>query len=414
MTATATRRGSLGRRFGFLWAGSAVSNLGDGILLIAAPLLATQLTRSPTLVAGVTVAFTLPQVLTAIPTGVLSDRMSRSRLITWANLLRAVAAGAVALAAATSGLELVLLYLCVFALGTAEVGADTTTYALVPQIVEHDQLTSANSRIQGTQRLCNDVLGAPLAGPLVAVGAVWAIGAPALLFAVAALLTARVRSPRPEASTATLRHDAMEGLAILWRHRLLRDLAFGGALINAASAAFMSVFVLFAVAPGPMGLPEATYGLLFTALAIGGIAGAATTGRLVARVGLARVIRVAGILIAIGFAAPLLTSAVAPIVVVFTAFGFVALTLNVALVSLRQTLIPSRVLGRVTAAARMIAIGAAPLGSLLGGVVAEAAGLDATFALAVVGGIAAVLVLRRVTPEAIADARASSESGTGA
>ena len=409
--ASSTGRTPLGRSFGRLWGAAASSNLADGILLLAAPLLAVQLTRSPTLVAGVTVAFTLPQIVVALPVGVLADRMRRRRVIVAANLVRLVAAGGLALAAGASGLSLVVLYLGVLALGAAEVAADTTTHAAIPEVVARDRLAAANSRMQGTQRLLNDFVGAPLAGPLVAAGAVWVLGLPAVLFAVAAALATTVPGPVPEPTGTTVRSDLVEGLAHLWRDRLLRDLCVGAAVINAASASFSAVFVLYAVAPGPMGLPETAFGLLIAGNAVGALVGAVVAERVDRHLGLARLVRVGLVVIAVAFAVPVATSAVAPVALAFAVTGTAAMCLNVGVGSLRQLLVPRALLGRVTSAVRMVAMGAMPLGALLGGVIGEVFGLRVVFAIAAAGVVVAMLVLRRVTPEVVADAHRRCDEG---
>lgn len=403
---TRSTAAGFGRRFHHLWAASAASNLADGVILLAAPLLAIQLTRSPALVAGVTVAFTLPQTVAAVPAGVLADRAPRARVIAVANLLRMVAAGGLAAAAGTGGLTLAILYAGVALIGAAEMTADTTTHAAIPQVVERGRLAAANSRIQGTQIALNDFVGAPLAGLLVATAAVAALALPAVLFGLAALLVLRVATPRPGSS---LRGDVVEGIAFMWRSHLVRDLAVAAAVCNLASTAFFSVLVLHAVAPGPMGLDESAYGLLIAAVALGAIGGAVLAERLERLLGLAVIFRAGVALGAAVFALPIATSQAWALGGAFVVLGAVGMCLNVALACLRQLLIPDALLGRVTGAARLIAMGSVPLGGVIGGVIGSSAGLPAVFAFASLTLLAALVFLRRVTSEVVAAARRTAE-----
>jgi MFS family permease len=407
---TRSTAAGFGRRFHHLWAASAASNLADGVILLAAPLLAIQLTRSPALVAGVTVAFTFPQTVAAVPAGVLADRASRARVIAVANLLRMVAAGGLAAAAGTGALTLAILYSGVALIGAAEMTADTTTHAAIPQVVERGRLAAANSRIQGTQIALNDFVGAPLAGLLVATAAVAALALPAVLFGLAALLVLRVATPRHAPRPgSSLRGDVVEGIAFMWRSHLVRDLALAAAVCNLASTAFFSVLVLHAVAPGPMGLDESAYGLLIAAVALGAIGGAVLAERLERLLGLAVIFRAGVALGAAVFALPIATSQAWALGGAFVVLGAAGMCLNVALACLGQLLIPDALLGRVTGAARLIAMGSVPLGGVIGGVIGSSAGLPAVFAFASLTLLAALVFLRRVTSEVVAAARRTAE-----
>src|SRR5262245_35146129 len=115
VTATETSRleatnARLGRRYWQLWGASTVSGLGDGVVLVAFPLLVTSLTRSPQLVAGVMIAQRLPWLLLSLPGGAMADRLDRRRLVATIELLRTAVLGVLALAVATHSLTLGLVY----------------------------------------------------------------------------------------------------------------------------------------------------------------------------------------------------------------------------------------------------------------------------------------------------------------
>ena len=113
------RHAELGKPFLRLWAASGVTNLGDGLTLAAAPLLAASLTRDPLLVAGLTFAQTLPWLLFSLVSGGLVDRLDRKRVIAVAGALRAVLLGTLGVAVALGLANLPLLYITSGARGKA-------------------------------------------------------------------------------------------------------------------------------------------------------------------------------------------------------------------------------------------------------------------------------------------------------
>src|SRR5689334_7448148 len=137
----------LGGRFWRLWLTSGLSNLADGVFKTALPLVAVTLTRDPVLVAGVSTAGTLPWLLLALPAGALADRHDRRRLMLGANTLRALALAASTALLLTGVSSIWLLYAVALVAGCAEVVHDTSAQALLPQVVEREQLTSANGRM---------------------------------------------------------------------------------------------------------------------------------------------------------------------------------------------------------------------------------------------------------------------------
>ena len=125
----------LGRNYGYVWSAAGCSNLGDGIVKIALPLLAVQLTDSPTGVAGVTVASYLPWILLSLPAGALADRLDRRNTMRAVNLARAAVVGGLAVLAANDLSGLALVYVAAFALGTGETLFDTSAQSILPAIV---------------------------------------------------------------------------------------------------------------------------------------------------------------------------------------------------------------------------------------------------------------------------------------
>jgi MFS family permease len=400
-----------------LWTASAGSNLADGIFWIALPLLAIRLTDSPALVAGVAIASRLPWLLFALVAGALADRLDRRRTMILVDLFRAGLLGALALATAAGVANLPLLYLVAFALGVAETLFDTSAQSIMPNLVEGEQLSKANGRLYAVELTMNQFVGPPLGGFLaaIAIGAAFGTGAAAYLLAAASLLLIR-GSFRPvrEGPPTRLHEDIAEGLRYLLGHRLLRVLAIMVGIGNLSSTAAFSVFVLYAVEPGPLGLDEVAFGLMTTALAVGSLVGSFLVERLERLLGRANLLAVSMVSFAATVIAPVLTTNVPLIALIWVVTGAIGIAWNVITVSLRQKIVPDALLGRVNATYRLLAWGTMPLGAALGGLIGETLGLAAVFWI--FGALQAALILGRlvVTEEAIARAESGAPAGAQA
>jgi MFS family permease len=155
----------LGLPFWQLWSASTLSNLADGLVKVALPLVAVTLTDSPGLVAGLTLAVTLPWLLFALPAGVLADRVDRRIAMVTANVVRgaavAVLAVAVLLGLESSAAAIWALYAVALLLGTAETVYDTSAQSILPQVVPRDRLPRANGRLIAAELTANEFVGPP-------------------------------------------------------------------------------------------------------------------------------------------------------------------------------------------------------------------------------------------------------------
>ena len=376
----------LGVGFHRLWAASAVSNLGDGVTMVAGPLLLASVTGDPALIAGGVFVQQLPWLLFALVSGVWADRFDRCRLIVAVDLVRAAAMGGLAVAVATDQAAVPLIYLALFILGLGEAVADTAAGALLPSVVAPEHLERANARFGATFTVANQFAAKPLGAWLFGLAAAVPFGFDALTFVVAAVLIASLRphglpvgDPRPARS---LRADIAEGLRWLWGHRLLRSLALAMGLGNIAFCAAFAVFVLYA--RDRLGLSAFGYGVLLTTFAVGGLTGATVAARLARRFGSTAVLR-AGLLVEV---LTHLTLAVtkSPWVAgaVLILFGVHTMVWGVITSSLRQRLVPSRLLGRVGSVYSLLELGGAAVGSLIGGLLARTWTITTPFWIATV------------------------------
>jgi MFS family permease len=410
--------GPLGASFWKLWSASALSNLADGLVKVALPLVAVTLTDSPGVVAGVALAVTLPWLLFALPAGALADRVDRRIAMVRADLVRTAAVAVLAVALGF-GLEssvaaIWALYAVALLLGTAETVYDTCAQSILPQVVPRDRLPRANGRLIAAELTANEFVGPPLGGLLVAAGVAAAFATPAALWAAAVgallLLRGSFAVPRTENPT-TLRADVAEGLRYLWHHRLLRTLAAMTGLFNLATNATFAVFVLYAVGPNSaMGLTAAAYGLLFATLAAGSLMGALLADPIIRRLGRSRSLFL-GILGGVGLVGiPALTTNRLVIAAAFLMGGLTNALWNVVAVSLRQRITPDRILGRINSSYRLVAWGSRPLGAAAGGLLGELLGLRAVFAIAAGLILITLLGMTQVTDTAISTAEHDAAS----
>jgi MFS family permease len=398
--------------FGRLWVSAGASNLADGILFAGLPVLATQVTDSPALIAGVAVALMLPMALLALPAGVIADRFDRRQVLVLGNVVRAVGIAVVLAAVLAGELGLAAIYAVAAIAGGSEILVDTTAQTAVPALVEVDGLESANAKLGGTQVVMNDAVGAPIGSFLAGMGAGLAFGLPVLLFAVAAVLLRRLPLPRAavvartEPLLAGLRTDVREGARYLADHAVLRRLAIVNGFSNLGNTAFGAVFVVFVV--GPLDLPARTYGWFLAALAAGGVVGSVVASRVLRALGHATTIKVATVVATAVYATAATTSRPWVMAGCATMLGGVSMVWNVGTRVLRQTLVPDALLGRVTATMALVALIATPVGGVLGGVVAEVFGVRAAGGVAVAANLLALGLLLPVTAVAVEAAKARS------
>ena len=405
--------GGLGSNYWKIWTSSASSNLADGIFWIAFPLLAVRLTDSPVLIAGVAVVGRLPWLLFVLVAGALADRLDRRRTMVAVSVLRAVISAVIALTIVTGTDTLVMLYVAAFVLGMGETLFDTAAQSVMPSVVGREDLARANGRLYAVELTMNQFVGPPVGGLLAGIAIALAFAGSALAFAFAAvalaLLAGSFRPARVDSRTGIIA-DIREGLRYLWHHRVLRTLAIMVGVMNLASSAVFAIFVLYAVAPGPMGLSELGFGVLMTTMAVGSVAGSLVAERAERRLGRSRLLTLCVVISATTLAVPGLTPVPLVVGISFAVSGVGIMLWNVVTVTLRQRIVPDALLGRVNASYRLLAWGSQPIGALLGGLIGQALGLQAVFLAA--GGVTALLLLARriVTDAAIEAAERDGEA----
>lgn len=381
----------LGHAYWKLWSATAISNLGDGVSAIAYPWLASAVTRSPILIAAAGFASRLPWLIFTLHAGVITDRFDRRKLILWMDAFRGVltlVVGAVVLLNQDSlpslneltsitdlethwGLYLTFVATA-FLFGMAEVLRDNSAQTLLPSVVDKENLEKANGRMWSAESLTNSFIGPPLGSLLIGVAIFLPFFVDAGTFFIAVALLATVKGnfrpvhdqPREKVN---FKVEIKEGFTWLWNHTLLRPLAIILGCMNGVGTMVGVTFILFA--QEVLGTSVFIFSILGTAGAIGGIIGGLLAPKISEKIGSGPSLWIALIVGPLGYLIVGVTSSWQVVWVVTVFESFVAVLWNTITVSLRQSIIPTNLLGRVNSVYRFFAWGAIPVGVFLGGMV---------------------------------------------
>ncbi len=429
----------LGKNYWRLWVAHGVSNLGDGVSQVAYPWLASAVTRSPLLIASVAVASRLPWLVFTLPAGVITDRFDRRKIIIAMDITRAALALLVAVAVTFevdnlpaldtvgSGIDLAtnwflytVLIVTALLFGCAEVLRDNSAQTLMPDVVEADQLESANGKLWSLEFITNSFIGPPLGSFLIGLLVFLPFYFDAATFFVSAALIATLATTvRPvkvidERKSLNFKAEIKEGFAWLWKHELLRPMAIILGSLNALGAITAATFILFA--QEILNTSVFIFAILGTAGAIGGTVGGILGPKISAKLGSGPSLYLTLL------SAPLMSLIIGlnsswQVFWALSAIGTCfAVLWNVITVSLRQSIIPSHLLGRVNSVYRFFAWGSLPIGTLIGGAVVDLVelGADREFALrlpyflvAVAGLLLFFFAAPRLTTAKIEAARAA-------
>ncbi len=385
--------GPLGVSYWKLWSATAISNLGDGVSMVAYPWLASAITRSPILIALAAVASRLPWLIFTLPAGVITDRFDRKKIIVAMDAARGFLTIFVAVMVYWKGDSLPKLneltnitnlatnwplytvaITAAFLFGCAEVLRDNTAQTFMPSVVKEEQLEKANGQMWSAESLTNSFIGPPLGSFLIAIAVFvpFFFDAASFFVAVALLSTittitkpiTNVESAKPKGQP-NFRAEIKEGFDWLWSHELLRPMAIILGSMNGISSLVGAAFILFAQEILHTSVLE--FAILGTSGAIGGIIGGIYGPKIAKKIGsgpsLFLTLFIMPIFeIVIGFLSSWqVVWLLSGITTIF------AVLWNVITVSLRQSIIPTHLIGRVNSVYRFFAWGTIPIGLLIGG-----------------------------------------------
>ncbi len=402
------QRESLGPRFRKVWAASAISLVGDGLILSALPLLLAGLTRRPALIAGLEVARGLPWLMFGLLGGVVADRADRRRVMAAVDAGRFIAVGLLAIAVWRGDATVALIWVVAFLLGSGEVFFDNSAQSILPSLVETQFIERANARFFVTESVARDLCG-PAAGAALfataaslpfALDSASFVAASLIIFTLSGSYRARARPRRRPTKRArrrergpTIRADLREGWTWLKGHHLLRSLVVIGCTYNFLLVGAEALNVLFALRV--LHASKAVFGMILTGSALGGITAGLSADRVIKKLGPGSTILTT--LAVAGVAG--LTAGTSNNVIVFAASMAVAVACgtlaNIVVLSLRQTLVPDELRGRVNSLYRVALATAAPLGALAAG---QLAGLVSLRAPLLVMGVGTLLLAAAAVP----------------
>jgi MFS family permease len=366
--------------------------VGDGAYLVAAPLLAAFITRDPVAVAIVSAATVLPWLVVGPWAGAIVDRVPRRRVMITSDVVRAATLAFLVVLIATESASIAALAITSFVIVSGKAFFDAAAQASLPAIVGRDgsTLTRANGRLYAAETVGQSVAGPPLGGLTFAV-APWApFVLDALSFGLSGALLSRM--PRGEApqrqAGQSVRAAIREGFVYVLRHRELLALSLAVAGYNIAynmGFATLVLFVLERLGTGGFG-----FGLLVATSALGAVVVGWKASSLVRVLGARGAVLAAGGAQALAWVGLSMLSSPWLAAPAFAVLGGATTLVTVAVVSERQAVVPDHMLGRVVSAFRLVGNGLAPLGSVIGGLIAAGAGLRAPL-LAAAGFMALTL-----------------------
>ena len=429
----------LGSSYWRLWTATAISNLGDGISGVAYPWVASAVTRSPLLIAAAGFASRLPWLIFTLHAGVITDRFDRRKLIIAMDTIRGVLTlivGAIVLLnkdslpslndlSSITDLETnwplyITLVITAFLFGLAEVLRDNSAQTLMPSVVDAENLEKANGRMWSAESLTNSFIGPPLGSLLIGIAIYLPFFVDAGTFFVAVALIASIsgsfkpveEKPREKIN---FKSEIKEGYRWLWAHDLLRPMAIILGALNLVGTMVAATFILYT--QEVLNTSVFVFAVLGTAGAVGGIAGGLVAPKISEKIGSGPSLWLSLAMGPIGAVIIGTSNSWHVVWVVLLFQSFLSVLWNTITVSLRQSIIPTYLLGRVNSVYRFFGWGSIPIGMFLGGAIVSIAQYFVSREMALrtpylVGAVLGLLIFifaaPRLTTKAINQARADA------
>ena len=386
---------SLGPAFNALLAGSAVSNIGDGIRLAAIPLLATELSSSPLVISTVTAAQYLPWVTVAPVGGVLVDRWERRRTMLITQAWRGLVMIVLALLVATDVVAVWQVCVVAFLITAGEILVDPSVFATVPLVVEEEDLERANGQIATAELVTNDFAGGPV-GAATFAAAPWL---PFLIDGVSYLMSSPLfgrvpaNATKPAEARASVRQEARAGLDYLLQHPVLGGMVRATVVYFFAFATQMSLLVVLVTIT--LESSAWVFGVVLAAGAVGSTIGALTVGRVRQRWSSRSVLVSCTLSQGVGMAALAAAPSVWMVLAISALIGVPVGFQRPVAQAIQQRLTPNDMLGRINVTSRMFTRGIIIVGALTAGVIADLTSVRLAFGVAaVVLGVSALMMWR--------------------
>ena len=356
------------RNYRLLLTAGTLTNLGDGVIVLALPWLATLMSRDPLAIAAVAAAGSMPWLLFALPSGVIIDRTDRRKLIARADMIRAgivIAIMMLALSEPVAGAVWLLAGLA-FLLGSAEVMRDNAAQTILPSIVAPADLEVANGQMWSAEQLMGQFIGPPLAGVLIGLGIAVPFGLNAAALVLAAGMVWLITLPPQLTNSARFWPALVEGINWMRKDRLLFRLAVTLGMVNFLFSMATTIIILFS--QEILGLSAAEHGFLLSVAAAGAVAGSLGAPLITRRIGAQAALYLSFLTCGMAYAAIGFSSAAWVVGAAIALFMAASMLWNVITVSWRQRRIPAELLGRVNSIYRFFGWGSMPLGAIAAGI----------------------------------------------
>lgn len=394
------------------WTGETIANFGGHLGAIALPIIAAVTLGATPFEMGLLSASTqLPRMVVGIFAGTWVDQRKRRPIMIWVNVARAATLLMIPVTSLFGILTFPLLLTVSILLGVFGIVFDSAWSAMVPNLVDREDLADANGKLWASMSLAQ-IVGPALAGTLIA----WLTGPNVLALTSIALLVAawymkQIQKPEPDvqpsvhAGPAEMIRNIREGYTELVRNPVVRPLTTTLVGISFGSGVFAAVFVLFLT--DTLNLSTRGIGGVYAVGGLGALAGSIVAAPLAKRFGYGRIIAIGPFIQ--GGCNLLFT------VAVFTQnFGIALVSLgslvgwiflqayDINRFSLRQAVTRPNLMGRVASSTMTLIAAATMLGSLIGGTVGEIWGIAPALAMGALTQIAAgFLTLKSPVPAII-------------
>lgn len=384
------------RDFRLYFLSRSASIAGTAASAVALPLLTYQTSGSAALTAAVAGLEALPYLLFGLFAGAAADRLPRRTMMVSADLACALLLLTLPLArvfGAVAGWHVLAVAL---GLGCGFCWFDSAAWGARARLVGRDRLAEANSLIVSSEIVFE--IAVPAAAGLLAAASdpTVVLTLDAVSYLASAALIWRLRTnldPAAQPVTRRLRAEIGEGLRYLWRQPVIRTMTLTGFGFNLSAGGVFGLLVVYADEVLDMTTPDRRVGLLYAAAAVGSLIGARLLPAFGRRLGQGPVSVVVYGMYVLALLGLVVNPAFGAALLLWAGWEFARTSANVNGITVRQQLTPDELQGRVNTTGRMIAWGGTPFGALLGGLVAQAAGIPVTYLVLAIPPAVGCLVL---------------------
>ncbi|MBO8155832.1 MAG: MFS transporter [Bacillaceae bacterium] len=392
----------INRNFNYFWFSQTISLFGSQISILAIPITAVSVLNANSIEMGILLAMsTLPFFLFSLFAGLWIDRTKRKPFLFFTNIISAILLLIIPVMHVLEILNIYFLYAVIFLTATSSMIFELAYLSYIPSIVKQTEISSANSKLEASRSI-SSIAGPSLAGILISIfTAPFAILIDSISFIVSATLIKRIKSEEKISSISKNKKifkSIKEGILVIFKEPIFRSITLCTAVLNFCGSAFGAIYILYLV--DTLHISSSSLGLILGLGSVGALFGSFIANKLIKIVGLGKSLIYSCILMILGsLAVPSipsnlyfwLTFGVLCLGQLFSSIG--STVYFITQVSLRQSITPNHLLGRVNSSNRFISRGLMPIGALLGGALGELIGLKLTLFIFSAGFAITIIIL---------------------